>query len=215
MTEQRTGEPIAPTDHIGFLRGEIERANGAPIQLRKQTPDGRLLFLQVLSADHEPTAENLQERNSTVINIFAEKKATAEQQELIPVGHYNWHIRGETAVSTSGQILPILIKYKGNEVAKKARDFWRSGIGSNLGVLPDYQRQHIASFMLAVALLVMEMRGAIQLEEGLLLKKSAELWKQFEVNLEPVNEVASLRKPTSLKTVLAHPRVTQIISEFV
>lgn len=221
-TNQETKETPRVLDAVQWLRAEVNKVKGSPILLRKKTRDGKPLYLQVVSKDFEVSDDDGDLaassgldpiRNFTSVNILTQGK-----NGLLPVGYYDWVIRGNVANGFGDA--SIWEKVKDDEEMIKLSESLSHRITS-LRVLPDFQGQDIGSFMLATALVLMKRKGAKMISETVLLHEAAELWRSFGVPVRVLGPGFKPSRPISereripINTVMLHHKVSDTIADFI
>ncbi len=221
-SNQETRELIASPNPIEQLKKEIEGANGKPIVLKKNI-DGKPLFLQVLSEDYKLKPKGLFDddweslhplRNVTSINILIR-----EDGNFSNIAHYDWVSRYDRKnrknVAGAVRDAPTLPELEKNDIFQNVFKS-RYSSHSTFIVMPDYQGKGIGSFMLATAVVAMDIKGVTEINEGVLLSDAIGVWRNFGVEVvSSGKENPGIREPVSVKKIIKNPHTAKIISEFI
>lgn len=226
-------QTLGPEENIQmpqFLEA-ISRADGTMVVLPGvPSRTGEALFI---SARMGPSLSNfLDEDEILLVDVFAEDRTT---KKLIPVGHYDWVIKGKSALGNKQRHDRLDCPHEAQDAARRK---WTTGEAFKVddvkimdhalvrggfpkmseyrqqGIIADedqwgekvYQRLGIGSLMLAVSAYVLQSRGIREVNVGTLSPFAQGVWARFGRTDEQTFD------PTEL---VKHPRTGAIIEKFI
>ena len=209
---------------VAAFREKVAKADGSLIPLRKNTSDGKKLYIAVRHL-RNPGEEKDEDVNPwfygfdkdmrvhlplmtgvLLIDVYGEK-----EEQIRPLGHMDWYSLHDDYANGGGNMHEAAVPRSEHE--KLARNTWEF---DNAAFKVDYvhHREGIGSLMLATSAVVLPKIGVKNFYTGAILEPAQKTYARFGIKPEDFTG-RGYNRHLPIERLSQHPQVNKAIAEFI